>query len=123
MPRLKRPRWLPAFLAGFVGVVAGALLRARQEDDAEPLVARPLPPSQPQPQPQPQPLDDEELAAALGIHLPRPTVWPAVVGLGVTLALAGIVTSWAFSALGIVALLWGLGGWIGDLRNEARHGR
>ena len=122
MPRVNRPRWLPAFLAGFVGVVAGALLRRRREGDTDALAPVVAPVVTP-PLTSPQPLNDEELAAALGIHLPRPTVWPAVVGLGVTLALAGIVTSWAISALGIVALLWGLGGWIGDLRDEGKHGR
>ena len=111
MSRLKS--WLPAFVASFLAVVAGALLRERRERDEEQLpaltvVAAPEPP-----------LDDELRAAAPGIHLP-PTVWPAVVGLGITLALAGVATSLLFSLFGGLVLMWGIGGWIAELRHEGR---
>jgi len=52
-------------------------------------------------------------------HLPSPSVWPAVVGAGVALALFGVVTSYFFTAFGFVLLVMGLAGWIEDLR----HGR
>ncbi len=115
MSRLKS--WLPAFVVSFLAVVAGALLRERREQDAEPLPALTV-----QAAPEPQPLPDEVWAAAHGIHLPKPTIWPAVVGLGITLALAGVATSLFFSLFGGLVLLWGIGGWIADLRDEARHG-
>lgn len=50
------------------------------------------------------------------IHLPAPSVWPVVVGAGVSLAAFGVVTTYALSALGVVLLAWGLSGWIGELR-------
>lgn len=50
-------------------------------------------------------------------HLPSPSVWPVVVGAGVSLGAFGVVTSLAFSALGVILLAWGLSGWIGELRH------
>ena len=117
MARLKS--WLPAFVASFLAVVAGALLRERHDRAEEQLPAPAV-----EATPEPQPLDDDAWAAAHGIHLPRPTVWPAVVGLGITLALAGVATSLFFSLFGVLLLLWGVGGWIAELRHESRaeHG-
>ena len=50
-----------------------------------------------------------------GIHLPRPSVWPMVLGAGLSLLLFGVVTSYAFIALGVVVVVAALAGWIGDL--------
>lgn len=55
-----------------------------------------------------QPLPDE-------VQLPRPSVWPMVLGGGLSLLLFGIVTSYAFIAIGMLLILGALGGWIGDL--------
>jgi hypothetical protein len=52
------------------------------------------------------------------VHLPSPTVWPAVVGAGVALIAFGIAISFYFCGLGLVLFAWGLRGWI----NELRHG-
>ena len=57
--------------------------------------------------------DHDELA-----HLPRPSVWPFAVGAGVTLLALGLVTSLLLSLLGLVLVAYGLGGWIGTLRDE-----
>ncbi|HEY3060991.1 MAG TPA: cytochrome c oxidase subunit 4 [Chloroflexota bacterium] len=52
------------------------------------------------------------------IHLPSPTLWPFVLGGGVALAAFGVATSYFFTALGVVLLIWGLAGWIEDVRHE-----
>lgn len=49
------------------------------------------------------------------LEMPAPTIWPLVLALGMTLTLAGIVTSFVFSAGGIVLAMVGLGGWIHQL--------
>ncbi len=46
------------------------------------------------------------------------SVWPFVVGGGVTLMAFGVATSLLFSVLGVLLLAWGLSGWIGELRHE-----
>lgn len=53
-----------------------------------------------------------------GVHLPRPTVWPAVMALGITLVMAGILLNLAFSVAGLVIFFLALAGWIGELQNE-----
>lgn len=45
------------------------------------------------------------------VHLPAPTAWPIVLSLGVTLLLAGLVTSWAISALGALLIVRSAIGW------------
>jgi hypothetical protein len=51
-------------------------------------------------------------------RLPRPTVWPATVALGVTLLAFGIVTHWLMSLAGLGLFILGTGGWFKDLRDE-----
>jgi hypothetical protein len=63
-----------------------------------------------------QPADEEEAAAEL--HLPRPSVWPAVLAAGIGFMLFGIVTSYWFSAFGVVVMVWALAGWVGELLHE-----
>jgi len=53
------------------------------------------------------------------IHLPQPTIWPFIVGLGITTALAGVILSPAIVAIGGVVLALGLAGWIAELRHAA----
>lgn len=50
-------------------------------------------------------------------HLPTPSMWPLVVGGGATLVGFGVLTSLALSALGLVLMVWGLFGWIQELRH------
>lgn len=50
--------------------------------------------------------------------LPAPTYWPAVLALGTTMLLWGIVTSWIISAVGLGLAALALAGWIGDIRRE-----
>jgi hypothetical protein len=51
-------------------------------------------------------------------HLPSPSVWPFTVAGGVTLLGFGLLTTFAFSVLGLVLMVVGLYGWI----QEMRHG-
>jgi hypothetical protein len=51
-------------------------------------------------------------------HLPSPTVWPFVLGAGVSLAAFGVATSYYFVIVGVVLVAWALYGWIEDLRHE-----
>ena len=53
------------------------------------------------------------------IHLPAPSVWPFVMGGGVTLAAFGVPTGvYWYCALGLVLLAWGIVSWVRDLRHE-----
>ena len=55
------------------------------------------------------------------IALPEPTPWPLVLAFGVTLLVAGLVTSAAVSVLGAVLLLFGAVGWFRDVLPHERH--
>jgi hypothetical protein len=48
-------------------------------------------------------------------HLAQPTYWPAMLALGMTLALLGPVTSMAITVVGLGLAFAALIGWIGDL--------
>ncbi len=45
------------------------------------------------------------------IQVPAPTAWPMVLGLGIALMLAGLVTSGAISLLGLVMVVPAVVGW------------
>ena len=53
--------------------------------------------------------------------MPRATVWPIVLALGITLLGAGLATSLALSVVGAVLFVFGLGGWIGQLLPGRGH--
>lgn len=50
--------------------------------------------------------------------LPPPTYWPAVLALGNTLLLWGILTTWVISLVGLVSCIAGLSGWIHNLLQQ-----
>ena len=52
------------------------------------------------------------------VHLPTPTVWPFVLGAGVSLAALGVATTVFFTVVGVALTVWALAGWIKDLRHE-----
>jgi hypothetical protein len=60
---------------------------------------------------------DEPPSAAddSSVEMPRPTVWPMVLALGLMLLAAGLLTNRLFSVLGAVMSVAGLAGWIGQL--------
>lgn len=51
-------------------------------------------------------------------HLPRPTYWPAILALAMTLALLGPVTLMPITVVGLVLGAVALIGWIGELLHE-----
>ncbi len=55
------------------------------------------------------------------VHLPAPTAWPIVLALGITLLAAGMVTSWAISALGCILIVRSSIGWFRDVLPHERH--
>ncbi|MBO0880970.1 MAG: cytochrome c oxidase subunit 4 [Mycobacterium sp.] len=50
-------------------------------------------------------------------HLPSPSVWPFTVAGGVALLGFGLLTTWAISVLGVAFMVWGLYGWVQDMRH------
>lgn len=50
-------------------------------------------------------------------HLPAPSIWPAAVAFGVTLAFFGVVTSNGFFVVGAALTVVAIAGWIGELRH------
>ncbi len=51
-------------------------------------------------------------------HLSEPTYWPAVMALGITMLLWGIVTSVIISIVGLALFALAITGWIGELLHE-----
>lgn len=55
------------------------------------------------------------------IQLPRPTAWPMVMALGISLMLAGMVTNVAISILGLVFCVAGIVGWFRQVLPHEAH--
>lgn len=51
-------------------------------------------------------------------RVPTPTYQPAVMALGITFAMFGMVTSYAFSAVGLSLFVFALSRWIGELVHD-----
>jgi cytochrome c oxidase subunit I len=56
--------------------------------------------------------DDSHGETAHAIHLPGPSYWPLVAAFGIPLIAYGLMFHWAFAAVGVLALLTGLYGWL-----------
>lgn len=52
------------------------------------------------------------------VHLPGPSYLPAVVALGTTIALAGVVLAWALFAIGLVIVVISVASWIREASEE-----
>jgi hypothetical protein len=52
------------------------------------------------------------------IHLPEPSLIPVLSGLGVTLAVVGLVLSWAMTAVGLIIVVLTTIRWIRDTRHD-----
>ncbi|MBN9617945.1 MAG: hypothetical protein BGO25_08890 [Acidobacteriales bacterium 59-55] len=55
------------------------------------------------------------------VILPTPTAWPLVLSLGITLLLAGLLTNWFISVLGVVLIVPSTIGWFRDVLPHERH--
>lgn len=55
------------------------------------------------------------------VQLPAPTAWPIVFALGVSLMLAGMVTHWVISLLGLVMVIPGIVGWFFQVLPHEHH--
>jgi hypothetical protein len=55
------------------------------------------------------------------VLLPAPTPWPMVLALGVSLLIAGMVTHWVISLLGVVLMARSAVGWFGQLFPHEHH--
>jgi hypothetical protein len=52
------------------------------------------------------------------IHMPEPSYMPVTVALGVTVALVGVLTGWAITALGAAIALVAIVRWIRQVRAD-----
>jgi hypothetical protein len=52
------------------------------------------------------------------IHLPEPSYLPAVLALGLTIAIVGVIKSWVIVAIGAIIFLVALIRWIRQTREE-----
>jgi hypothetical protein len=55
------------------------------------------------------------------IPMPAPSFWPMVCAAGITFSMAGLVTHWAVSAVGVLILARGVLGWWRDVIPFERH--
>jgi hypothetical protein len=55
------------------------------------------------------------------VNLPTPTSWPIVLSLGITLLLAGLVTNWVISVLGVVLIVPATIGWFRQVLPHEQH--
>jgi hypothetical protein len=66
-------------------------------------------------------LEEIERGRPKSVDLPRPTAWPMVMAFGVTLVCAGLVTTFAASAVGAVLVLASAVGWFREVLPHERE--
>jgi hypothetical protein len=66
----------------------------------------------------PQTPDEGVPPAGEPVHLPGPSYLPAVTALGITLALVGIVITWAITAIGVIITVVAITKWIRETRED-----
>jgi Cytochrome c oxidase subunit IV len=64
---------------------------------------------------------DDHAAPTGSVLLPSPTAWPMVLALGISLMLAGMVTHWAISLLGLVMAVPAILGWFFEVLPQEHH--
>jgi hypothetical protein len=66
------------------------------------------------------PMDDHSQPTGT-VQLPAPTAWPMVLALGISLMLAGMVTHWVISLLGLVMAIPAIVGWFLEVLPQEHH--
>jgi hypothetical protein len=66
------------------------------------------------------PMDDHSQPTGT-VQLPAPTAWPMVLALGISLMLAGMVTHWVISLLGLVMVIPAIVGWFFEVLPQEHH--
>ena len=66
-------------------------------------------------------LNDQRRSMTGAVSLPAPTAWPMVLALGIALMLAGMVTHWAISLLGLLLALRAIWGWFFQVIPHEHH--
>jgi len=64
---------------------------------------------------------DDHAAPTGTVQLPAPTAWPMVLALGILLMLAGMVTHWAISLLGLLMAVPAVVGWFFEVLPQEHH--
>ncbi len=54
-------------------------------------------------------------------HLPPPSIWPAVLALGVALVLTGLVLNIILLSVGVIVTVASIAMWVRDARREYRE--
>jgi uncharacterized membrane protein YjjP (DUF1212 family) len=54
-------------------------------------------------------------------EMPKPTIWPAALALGLVAACFGMLTSGIFFYAGVALVVLAITGWMRDLLHEGRH--
>src|SRR5277367_1159457 len=55
------------------------------------------------------------------VSLPTPTIWPFILAFGISLAIAGLVTHWVITLLGICMILPAVVGWFFQVLPHEQH--
>jgi hypothetical protein len=55
------------------------------------------------------------------VNLPTPTIWPMILALGISLAVAGLVTHWVITLLGICLIVPAAVGWFSQVIPHEHH--
>jgi len=93
--------------------------RAMRQLPPEPLLAMARPPGFPHatdidlvPVEEQRPLVEEDAAAIQGIHMPKGSIAPFVLGVGFCIVLLGVISNWIIAVVGLIWMLIGSIGWI-----------
>ena len=55
------------------------------------------------------------------VNLPTPTIWPFILAFGISLAMAGLVTHWVITLLGVCLILPAVVGWFSQVLPHEQH--
>jgi hypothetical protein len=66
----------------------------------------------------PQPPEETVPPPGEPVHLPGPSYLPALTAFGITLALVGVVVTWALTAIGVVITVVVVARWIRETRED-----